>query len=73
VSSSLVLGTTNRFRIISKPVLFFLIVRLLPLADLFERETAQASAGKGFRKGKVINAACGHEKAAAGFDTTTVG
>lgn len=26
VSSSLVLGTTNRFRIISKPVLFFLIV-----------------------------------------------
>lgn len=43
MSSSLVLGTINRFRIISKPVLFFLIVIrlffLVPVSPPFERLT----------------------------------
>jgi hypothetical protein len=61
VSSSLVLGTTNRFRIISKPVLFFLIVIAYFMTAWDAMHPKPPSEKRTQGKCRIINVAAGRE------------
>ena len=61
MSSSLVLGTTNRFRIISKPVLFFLIVIAYFMTAWDAMHPKPPSEKRTQGKCRIINVAAGRE------------